>query len=88
MSVLDNARDAVFLHVSASSDRHEWGNETGAMTKKKEQHTLTHDDVCDSISYSFFQYSIWQCTLNNTAPHTLIYNIRVKFISCRITVKN
>jgi hypothetical protein len=33
-SVADNARDAVVLHVSASSERQELGNETGAMTKK------------------------------------------------------
>jgi hypothetical protein len=34
LSVADNARDAVLLHVSASSERQELGNETGAMTKK------------------------------------------------------
>jgi hypothetical protein len=33
LSVADNARDAVLLHVSASSERQELGNETGAMTK-------------------------------------------------------
>jgi hypothetical protein len=31
LSVADNARDAVLLHVSASTERQEWGNETGLM---------------------------------------------------------
>jgi len=48
LSVADNARDAVLLHVSASSERQEWRNETGAMMKKKVQHTLTQGDACDS----------------------------------------
>jgi hypothetical protein len=34
LSVADNARDAVLLHVSASSERQELGNETREMTKK------------------------------------------------------
>jgi hypothetical protein len=55
MSVVHNARDTVLLYVFASSERKEWGNETGAMTKKKEQHTLTHDDFCDSTSLYFLQ---------------------------------
>ena len=33
LSVADNARDAVLLHVYASSDRQEWRNETSAMKK-------------------------------------------------------
>ena len=48
LSAADNARDAVLLHVSASRERQEWGNETGAMMKKKVQHTLTQGDACDS----------------------------------------
>jgi hypothetical protein len=44
LSVADNARDAVLLHVSASSERQERGNETGLMKKKTEQ-ILTHGDV-------------------------------------------
>jgi len=35
LSVADNARDAVLLHVSAASERQERRNETGAMTNKK-----------------------------------------------------
>ena len=46
MSVADNARDAVLLHVSASSEGQEWNNEAGAMKNKTEQHTLTHSDGC------------------------------------------
>jgi hypothetical protein len=48
LSVADNARDVVLLHVSTSGERKERGNETGAMTNKKEQHLLTHRDVCES----------------------------------------
>jgi len=36
LSVADNARDAVFLHVSASSERQEQTNDAGAMTKTTE----------------------------------------------------
>jgi hypothetical protein len=41
LSVADNARDAVFLHVSAANERQERRNQTGAMTKKTERHILT-----------------------------------------------
>ena len=34
LSVADNARDAVLLHVSASSERQECGNNLGLMKKK------------------------------------------------------
>jgi hypothetical protein len=43
-SVIDNAADYVLLHVSASSERQEGWSKTGGMTKKTEQHTLTHID--------------------------------------------
>jgi hypothetical protein len=36
-SVTDNARDALFLHVSPSNERQERRNETGAMTKTSER---------------------------------------------------
>jgi len=45
LSVADNARDAVLLHVSASSERQEWRNETGAMTKTTELHKVAHSDA-------------------------------------------
>ena len=44
LSVADNARDAVLLHVSASSERQKLGNQTGAMTKTTERPILTHSD--------------------------------------------
>ena len=45
MAVADNAGDAVLLHVSASSERQEWRNETGAMTKTTELHYVAHSDA-------------------------------------------
>jgi hypothetical protein len=39
-SVADNARDAVLLHVSASSERQKYRNETDAITKTTEKPTL------------------------------------------------
>ena len=38
LSVTDNARDAVFLHVPTSSERQERGNETG-LIKKRTNHS-------------------------------------------------
>jgi hypothetical protein len=38
LSVADNARDAVLLHVSPSSERQEQYNQSGAMKNRKEQH--------------------------------------------------
>ena len=38
--VADNARDAVLLHVSASSERQKRRNERGAMTKTTKRHIL------------------------------------------------
>jgi len=40
LSVADNARHAVLLHVPASSERQKWRNETGGITKT-EGRTLT-----------------------------------------------
>ena len=54
LSVADNARDAVLLHVSASSERQEGRNETGAITKTQEQHTLTRSDTCGHSGLCFF----------------------------------
>jgi hypothetical protein len=52
LSVADNARDAVLLHVSASNERQEWRNETGAMTNITEHHFLTHSNVCGLCFYA------------------------------------
>jgi hypothetical protein len=55
LSVADNARDAVPLHVSASSERQELRNDTGAMTKTTERHILTHNNVFDPTVLCFIQ---------------------------------
>ena len=66
LSVADNARDAVFLHVSAASERQERRNETGSMTKKTYRHILTHSNVSDLLSCVFIQYSIWYSKVHKT----------------------
>jgi hypothetical protein len=48
LSVADNARDAVFPHVSASSERQECGNKTGLKTRTKHEN-LKHHDVYVSV---------------------------------------
>jgi len=48
LSVADNAGDAVLLHVSAPSERQEWGNKSGL--KKRTKHEISkHHDVCGSF---------------------------------------
>ena len=54
LSVADNARDIVLFHVSAPSERQEWGNEAGAMTKTTERLILTCSDVCDPSVVCFY----------------------------------
>ena len=54
LSVADNARDAVFLHVSASSERQECGNATGAMTKTTELPVFTYSDACSPSVLCFY----------------------------------
>ena len=54
MSVTDNARDAVFVHVSASSERQEWGSKTGAITKTREQSTLAYSDASSRSGLCFY----------------------------------
>jgi hypothetical protein len=57
LSVADNARDDVLLHVSASSKRQECGNETG-LKKKRTQHQILNTFMSMGISGA----------LLNTAP--------------------
>jgi hypothetical protein len=45
-SVPDNARDAVLLHVSASSERQESENEIGAMKKQSEHQLFEQSKNC------------------------------------------
>jgi hypothetical protein len=59
LSVADNARDVVLLHVPASSEKTRTRKETGAMTKTTERHMLTHSDACGPSVLAFIQYSIW-----------------------------
>jgi hypothetical protein len=49
LSVADNARDAVLIHVSTSNERQECGNKTGAMTKRAKHQILANSEVCMSI---------------------------------------
>jgi hypothetical protein len=46
LSVADNARDVVLLHVSASSERQEWRKEIAAKKKTTERYNLTYSDGC------------------------------------------
>jgi len=52
LSVADNARDAVLVHVSASNEGEERRNETGAMMTKTERHILMPVVL---LSYAFIQ---------------------------------
>ena len=54
LSVADNARYDVFLHVSASRERKERRNITGAMTKIIERHILTHSNICNPTVLCFY----------------------------------
>jgi hypothetical protein len=72
LSVADNARDAVLIHVSASSERQEWRNKTDAMMKTTERHVLTHTDACRPSILCFYKLDdlVMQVTQYIT-PHTL-----------------
>jgi hypothetical protein len=45
LSVADNARDVVLLHVPASSERQEWRNETGLKRRRIKGRILKLSDV-------------------------------------------
>ena len=55
LSVADNARDGVLLHVSASSESQERRNQTGAMTKTTEHHILKNSHACCPSALCFLQ---------------------------------
>jgi hypothetical protein len=60
LSVADNARYAVLLHVSASSERQEWGNTTAIMKKRKRHQILKHNVVCVLLFLVvLIEYRIW-----------------------------
>jgi hypothetical protein len=81
MSVADNARIAVLLHVSASSERQEWGNETGGMMKTTESHILTQSNDCGSSVLFFYRVvhlvvqETWYITHTHTHTHTHILTL-------------
>jgi hypothetical protein len=54
LSVADNAGDAVFLYVSASSERQECGNKTGIIRKKKKTTELKIQGYIYIILYCSF----------------------------------
>jgi hypothetical protein len=60
LSVADNARDAVLLHVSASSERQEPRNKTDAITETAERHICGPSVFClyssASCSASYINY--------------------------------
>jgi len=55
LSVADNARDTVLLHVSPASERQEYGKERGTMTKTRERNILdfkfSHYFECGMLSF-------------------------------------
>jgi hypothetical protein len=53
--VADDERDVVLLHVSASSEKQERRNKTGAMTHTTERHILTTAMSVVLLSCSFVQ---------------------------------
>jgi hypothetical protein len=54
LSVADSAREADFIHVSASGERQEWPSKTGAITKTKEERMLTRSDASGHSGLCFY----------------------------------
>ena len=54
LSAADNARDAVLLHVSASSARQRTKILNSCNEKKPERHILTHIHSCDPSVLCFY----------------------------------
>ena len=87
LCVPDNARDAVLLHVSASSERQEQRNKSGAMKKTTERHILTHRDACGPsvLCFDTVEHMAVQVTQNTT--HTHINSVILKsYIRCYMKV--
>jgi hypothetical protein len=72
LSVADNARDVVLIHVSASSEGQESRNERGAMTKTTERHILTHGDACGLLPVLLYRRTFGSASyiLHYTHTHT------------------
>jgi hypothetical protein len=54
LSVADNARDAVLLHVSASSKEQERADKTGITKKRMEHQIMKLSDVHGSAFFYFY----------------------------------
>jgi predicted MFS family arabinose efflux permease len=77
LSVADNAGDAVFLHVFASSERQEWGNKTG-LKKRTKREILKHHDVYVSFNIVvLFHGGSWY-TFTFTSYFVSDYHIKTK----------
>jgi hypothetical protein len=75
LSVADNARDAVLLHVSASSEKQECENETGELTKTTECQIITHSGVCGPKILCFYK-----------VEHLLVQRLHITLGTHTITV--
>jgi hypothetical protein len=58
LSVADNARDAVLLHVSDSSERQEWRDKTGLMTTTT-AHQILNTLMSMDASLHLIEHCIW-----------------------------
>jgi hypothetical protein len=85
LSVADNARDAVLLHVSASSERQEFRNETDAVTSVTECHILTNNAACGHYVLCFYsvQYLVLQVTsiIRHTHDNSTILSVTFYFVA-------
>jgi hypothetical protein len=77
LSVADNAGDAVFLHISASSERQEWGNKT-RLKKRTKHEILKHHDVYASFFVVVLFHRLSGYTLTVTSYFTSEYHIKTK----------
>jgi hypothetical protein len=66
LSVADNARDAVFLHVSASSEKQERRNET-ELKKRTKHEIVKHHDVYVSLCIVVLFHSVSGYTFTFTS---------------------
>jgi hypothetical protein len=77
LSVADNARDAVFLHVSASSEKQERRNET-EIKKRTKHEILKHHDVYVSLCIVVLFHSVSGYTFTFTSYFMSDYHIKTK----------
>ena len=75
MSAADNARDAVLLHVFASSERQECGNKTGLKTRTNHE-ILKHYDVNVSLCIVVLFHTVSGYTFTFTSYFMSEYHIK------------